>query len=135
MITYHRRALKALAFLFRPYNDIDVYVEDKVIRNVYEVILTRLLANRARVTRIFSLGGRTEVIEAARRAATGGNRCELYLIDGDLDLLKGVSAPEITGLYRLNVYCAENLVLCPDACVEVAYEVLADTSKQALAVR
>ena len=54
MIADSRRAIVVLAYLFRPYNDIDVYVEDETCRNMYVLLINRILEGRARVVQYFS---------------------------------------------------------------------------------
>src|SRR5579859_6472680 len=126
MIEYPKKALRALAFLFRPYNDVDVYVEDEKCRNLYETLLQRMLGDQARIERVIQLGGRDEVIKTCSQDQQAGGRCRLYIIDGDFEFVLGMSAPQLKYLYRLQVYCSENLVFSELAAIEVAYESLPD---------
>jgi hypothetical protein len=111
-----------LAHFFRPFNDIDVFVEDTSSRNFYELILNRILEGKAKVSRVFQLGGKDQVIEMCGRDQEDDGRARLYVIDGDLELLLGVDTPVLRYLYRLNVYSCENLVLCIDAVHQLCYE-------------
>ncbi len=129
MRSYSTRALRALAFLFRPYNDIDVYVEDTACRNVYQVLIERMLKGRARVLRVFQLGGRSNVIEECQRQQGTFTRPSLFLVDADLHLLTGAPAPRLERLYQLKVYCSENLVFCGAAATEIAFESLSNTRR------
>jgi hypothetical protein len=122
MLFYSSRALKALTYFFRPYNDIDVYIEDSLCRNMYETIINRILERRAKVTRIFQLGGRQAVLDECRSQQRQYRRNSLFIIDGDYDILLDTAAPRLEGLYRLGVYCAENLLLCETAATELAYD-------------
>ncbi len=135
MISYPRRALSALAFLFRPFNDLDVFVEDTASRNLYEVLLNRVLGEQASVSRVFQLGGREEVIEACRDDQAIRDRKRIYIIDGDYDILTGQEQPNLKHLYRLSVYCSENLVVSDQSLIEVAYECNPNESKEALRER
>jgi hypothetical protein len=129
MIRYPKRAIVGLAYLFRPYNDIDIYVEDTTCRNMYEVLINRMLDGRAKVVRIFQLGGRREVIDACKKNQGNSNRPRLYVIDGDFAILLGKEAPKLRHLYQLRVYCSENLVFTETAALEVAFESLTNTPR------
>ena len=131
MIRYSSGALRALGYLFRPFNDIDIYVEDTTCHNMYEVLINRMLGERAKVERIIQLGGREEVIAACKRDQYGSRR-RLYIIDGDFNAFFGVKAPSLDHLYRLSVYCSENLIVSETAVYEVAYECLANVPKNEL---
>ena len=131
MLRYPAKARRALAFLFRRFNDIDIYVEDTVSRNMYEVLLQRILEGRAKVNRIFQVGNKTQVIDACT-ADQNDPRPRLYLIDGDLDLILGNPAPALNRLYSLQVYSAENLLWSEAATNEIAFECLTNESRSAV---
>jgi hypothetical protein len=129
MIGYSSAAKRALAHFFRPFNDLDVFVEDTSRRNLYETLINRILEGKAKVSRVFQIGGRNQVLDACKQDQNNNDRrCRIYLIDGDLDLLLGREAPNLSFLYRLSVYSSENLVLCMNAVHQVAYECLANQS-------
>ncbi len=130
MIHYSKKAIAGLAYLFRPYNDIDVYIEDTTCRNMFEVLLNRMFDGQAKVIRIFQLGGRNEVIETCKNNQSGTDRPRLYIIDGDFDAILGKEPPRLRYLYRLSVYCSENLVFTEAATLEVAFESLTNTSRE-----
>ncbi|HEX6037917.1 DUF4435 domain-containing protein [Longimicrobium sp.] len=123
------RARKAVAFLFRSYNDIDVYVEDGASRNMYEVLLSRMLQGNARVTRVIQLGGRDRVLAECAADQLPSERRRLYIIDGDLDLLTQTPPVNLKYLYRLGVYTSENLVVSAGAVVEIGYECLSNSPR------
>ncbi len=129
MTNYSKRAIPGLAYLFRPYNDIDVYVEDTTCRNMFELLLERMLDGQAKVTRIFQLGGRNEVIKSCKYNQSGTGRRRLYIIDGDFDAVLGEEPPKLRYLCRLSVYCSENLVFTETAALEVAFETLTNKSR------
>ncbi len=126
--SYSQKAFKALTYLFSPYNDIEIYVEDDLNRNMYEILIERILEGKAKVKRIFPLSGRHEVIKACI-ADQIGSRKRLYIIDGDIDLLIGREKPELRYLYRLGVYTSENLLLSEIAAVEVSRDNLPNADK------
>lgn len=130
MISYPRKAIAALAYLFRPYNDIDVYVEDTTCRNLYQILLDRMLNGQAKVSRVFQLGGRTEVLKACTQDQGGESRPRLYIIDGDFDALLGNDVSDMSHLYQLRAYCSENLVITSNAIREVTVECLPNVSRE-----
>ena len=129
MIQYSIKALRALPHFFKHYNDIDVYVEDTVTRNFYEVLFNRILDGKAKVTKVFQMGGRAQVIAECRRQQSQLQRATIFVIDGDFELVSGDPAPALDNLYRLSVYCSENLLLCDNAVTELAYETLSNMPK------
>lgn len=110
MISYSTQARRAIARLYRPYNDFDVFVEDSTLLGVYERIINRTLKGKGSVSRVIPLGPRSEVIAAAEGASQSTGRAELYIVDGDLDLMSRWRNKRIDNLHRLKVYSIENLV-------------------------
>ncbi len=110
MILYSPESRKAYARLFRAYNDIDVYVEDRNIVGIYEKLINRSLAGKARVQRVIPLGPRSVVIASARSDNRNDKRPRLYIVDGDLDLTARSRQENIPTLYRLRAYSVENLL-------------------------
>jgi hypothetical protein len=94
-----------------PYNDIDVFVEDKTYVGVYEKLINRALAGRARVQKVIPLGPRKDVLDAAMNDNVARGRPRLYIVDGDLDLIAHFRQRRARHLYRLRVYSLENLLL------------------------
>jgi len=135
MISYSQRAISALVYLFRPFNDLDVFVEDEASRNLYEVLINRILERRATVSRVFQLGPRQAVIHACEADQSPRDRKRIYIIDGDYEILDGVPHPRLKHLCRLSVYSSENLVISPEALLEVAYECNPNEGRDALSNR
>lgn len=114
MIKWPQRARAAIRKLFEPLQDIDVYVEDTNDEVFYRALLNGVAAGKIRIARVFGLGGRPAVIEAAGRHDFSRRRA-LFLIDGDLDWVRGVPPPAVIGLHQHEAYCVENLLLCEKA--------------------
>jgi len=133
MISYHPKAKRGYAYLYRPYNDIDVFIEDTTCRNTYEILLNRILDGKARITRVIELGGRGEVLQACQANQVHDDRRSIYIIDADFDLLLDVPAPEIDRLYRLQAFNLENLLIDEAAIIEVAVECMPNTEKASVA--
>jgi len=114
MIQWPQRARAAIRKLFEPLQDIDVYVEDANDEVFYRMLLKKVSGGRVRVARVFALGGRTAVIDAAAQHDFSRRRA-LFLIDGDLNWVRGVPPPNVIGLHQHDAYCVENLLLCEKA--------------------
>lgn len=110
MIKYGLKSRRAYAHLMSGYNDIDVYVEDSTYVGVYEKIINRALRGKSKVERVIPLGPRETVLSEAMNDNGPGGRPRLYVVDGDLDLIAFKRRVSAKRLYRLNVYCLENLV-------------------------
>jgi hypothetical protein len=122
VIAYSPDAEPARAYLLKAYNDIDVFVEDAACQNMYIRLLNRILAGRARISQVFPLGGRDNVLKNCSEDQAARARRRLYIIDGDQDLILGRPAPRLRHFYRLSVYCSENLLLSEHAFVTLATE-------------
>jgi hypothetical protein len=118
----------------RPYNDIDVYVEDRIYKGVYERLINNVLRGRGRVSHVIPLGPSEIVIAEAKKDTETGGRPRLYVVDGDLDLIAFYRKKTHLRLYRLSVYSLENLLL-EEKAVEsyVKFALPGMTSNEALA--
>lgn len=123
-LQWSQSARRAMSIFYTKWNDIDVFIEDTAAHaeSLYAVIINRLLDGKAHVKKVFPLGGRAKVVEACRQDTSPDGRPRIYLIDGDLDLLAGVSEPEVPRLFQHRVYAIENYLLCEDALVELLHE-------------
>lgn len=114
MIQWPQRAKAAIKKLFEPIQDIDVYVEDTNDEVFYRTLLNKVSDGKVCIARVFALGGRSAVIEAATQHDFSQRRA-LFLIDGDLNWVRGSPPPNVVGLHQHNAYCVENLLLCKKA--------------------
>jgi hypothetical protein len=128
MIQYDPRTGRARARLLANYNDLDVFVEDVATQNVYVRLVNRILGRRGRITSVIALGGRASVLSACRADQSPRGRPRLYIIDGDLDIVWGAPRPRLRYLYRLGVYCCENLVATEQAAGCIGEEALSSTT-------
>lgn len=122
MISYNARAARALAFLKRAYNDVEIFVEDTTSLNMWTKLLRAMLPDHLRLTSINMLGGRENVIKACQLDQASDGRQKLYIIDGDLDYLCGRRKRPLKFLYRLRAYCVENLLISKHSLVEIAFD-------------
>ncbi|WOB78740.1 DUF4435 domain-containing protein [Brevundimonas nasdae] len=111
MPKYSARTARALSYLKRTVNDVDIYVEDTGSRNMWVRLLTQLLPAGVRLRSINMLGGRRAVEDACAADQANDGRRKLFIIDGDFDHLKGKAKPKLKFLYRLRAYCVENILL------------------------
>jgi hypothetical protein len=119
--TWSRKTRDAIAYLFRPLQDLDIYVEDTNDTVFYTELFRRIAPQGLTVARVFEAGGRTEVIAKARKHDFSARRA-LFLIDGDFEWVRGEPAPFPHRVYRLDAYCIENLLLHEDAAARVLIE-------------
>src|SRR5579871_1068884 len=119
MIAYSPESMRAFAALYRPYNDIDIYVEDRSLVGLYERLFARLLRGVAKITSVTPLGSRDMVVAEARRLKDDHSRRRFFLIDGDFCWVLGPS-PRARSLYVLKCYSIENLAFERDAVVTTA---------------
>jgi len=119
MVRYSPRAARALAFLKRPYNDIDVFVEDTGNHSMWLVLLRRILPSHIRLSSVNLLGGRLAVVGACRLDQLHSTRSRIYIIDADFDLLLGRPKPRLKHLYRIPAYCIENILLNEKSIIHV----------------
>ncbi|MGK9339609.1 DUF4435 domain-containing protein [Sinorhizobium meliloti] len=110
MINYSARAAKALGYLKRKYNDIEVYVEDTSSPNMWIRLLESILPSGTKLRSVNLLAGRRRVIEACRLDQKDDGRRKLYITDGDFDYLLGKGKPRLKFLHRMPCYCVENLL-------------------------
>lgn len=118
------QAISASAVLFEEFNDIDIYVEDsaKAHEKIFVQLFSRLFMGEFSISKVFSLSGKQPVIDACLEAQGSFSRPSLYIIDGDLNLLRGDPSLNLAGLYRLPVYCMENILIDERAVLEVLNE-------------
>jgi hypothetical protein len=121
VLTWPTRAFEAVVLLFRPTQDVDVYVEDAHSEGFYTELLRRLAPRRVRLQRVFPLCGRANVLARAE-LHDHSLRPALFLIDGDFEWVRGEPAPAVRGVLRLSAYCIENLLIDEPALVRIVAE-------------
>ena len=111
-----------IGYFYITLQDINIYVEDtaKGSEAIYKALISNIFPEK-KVRDIISLGGRSEVIEACK--IKKNNLKELYLIDGDLNLLYE-PIMKINGLFNSSVYCIENYMVDETALSVVLEETL-----------
>ncbi|CDX55922.1 conserved hypothetical protein [Mesorhizobium plurifarium] len=122
MVRYSEKAAKALGYLKKKYNSIEVYVEDTASQAVWMRILKSILPAHTKIRSVNMLGGRESVTKACRLDQKQDGRRKLYIIDGDLDFVRGLRKENLRFLYRLRAYCVENLLLAEESLTEIALD-------------
>lgn len=130
MLKWPDRAKSAIRKLFEPLQEIDVYVEDKNDEAFYRCLLNSASNGEVMVARVFALGGRQPVIDAAI-AHDQRLRRALFIIDGDMPWIKGEAVPAVIGLHCHDAYCIENLILCEKALSLLVSQEIAVTEDEA----
>lgn len=98
-------------------NSVNIFVEDDGKEYEYEIVLERLLGEKADVFAIFPLGGKISVIQRCRNSGLcdSNGTPNIFLVDGDFDILWGdqVNAPNLIYLDRYNIesyFCSKEAV-------------------------
>jgi len=117
---YPERALTSKAVLYRPLQDIDIFVEDEGSEVFYNALLERLVGDRARISCVIPLRGRLNVLKRAGDYAD--RRPALFLIDGDLEWVAGLPQPSLPHLFVHPCYCVENYLFCERAMIQISVE-------------
>lgn len=107
MVRFSSQSMRAYAALWKPYNDIDIYVEDSSLRGLYERMFNRMLAGTAKISSIVPLANRDAVIAEALRLKDDNTRKRFFLIDGDFYWSVG-KRRRVRNLYTLPCYSIEN---------------------------
>ncbi|NSX08534.1 DUF4435 domain-containing protein [Pseudomonas lini] len=103
-------ALESVGLLYRPLQDLEVYVEDKDSEVFYLELLGRLIPSGKRIKKIIPLNGRGNVVDLCKRYNDPSPA--LFLIDGDLDLTLKIREIGLKNLFQLKSYCIENYLFC-----------------------
>jgi hypothetical protein len=111
VVRYPIRAVVALGYLKRPYNQVEIYVEDTTCHNMHLLVFRRLLGDQVKLRSINQVGDRSRVIAACRADQVNDGRKRLYVIDGDFDILLEKRKPRLKYLYRLRAYDIENILM------------------------
>jgi|GEM_PF-699852 len=116
-------AKSAKSIFFEDFNDIDLYIEDTTVgySKLFSIMFSRLFEGIYRIERVFPVGDRDSVISQHKQHENNG-RPSLYIIDGDLYILTGNDAANQPGLFKLPVYCIENILCDHEAIIDVLDE-------------
>lgn len=116
-------AKSAKSVFFEDVNDIDVYIEDTALgyTKLFSIILSRLFEGEYRVEKVFPVGDRSSVVKQHNNHINIG-RPSIYIIDGDLYILAGNDIGSGPGLFKLPMYCIENILCDHEAIVDVLDE-------------
>jgi hypothetical protein len=130
MITWPKRAAKAIQKLFESLQDLDIYIEDTNDEVFYRALIRAASGDKIKVERVISLGGRKEVLSEAKKHDHKKRRA-LFIVDGDLDFTKGRKAIPIIAVHCHEAYCIENLLLCQNAIATIISQELNITEQEA----
>lgn len=117
-------AKSAKSVFFQDINDIDIFVEDTAsgYEKLLATIFSRTLHKKYRVKKVFPLGSRKEVVKHYKEKIHIIKRPTLFIVDGDLFILKGDDISNERGLYRFPFYCFENLICQEQAILDILNE-------------
>lgn len=117
---WSEQARLSLGLFYRQLQEIEVYVEDEGDEAFYSELLYAATNQEIRVKKVIGLGGREKVV--ARCKSYSDEFPAIFIIDGDLELLYGEKESPIPKLFQHDIYCVENYIICPKACVEILIE-------------
>ncbi len=115
----------AASVFYEDLNDFDVYVEDTAdgYAKLFSILLGRALTSHVSVAKVFPLGERCKVLEAAERELKEEQkRKSVFIVDGDLFLLSGERGDLPRNTIRLPRYCIENFLIDGDAFIDLLDE-------------
>jgi hypothetical protein len=93
--------------LYGQFNDVNFYVEDEEQENFYHTTLNKLFPDIS-IDKIFPLGGKQNVIDAARLNQT--DKKKVYIVDKDFDDLLNIKQ-KLPNLFYLKQYSIENYLI------------------------
>lgn len=103
---------------YSEFNDINIYVEDINKEYEYETVFKRLLGDEYRISSIFCMGGKKEVIKAFEENKKQNiNDWNFYIVDGDFDryIFPEKMIKDSHFIY-LDTYNIENYYIDEEAC-------------------
>lgn len=103
---------------YSEFNDINIYVEDINKEYEYETVFKRLLGDEYRISSIFCMGGKKEVIKAFEENKKQNiNDLNFYIVDGDFDryIFPEKMIKDSHFIY-LDTYNIENYYIDEEAC-------------------
>ncbi|MCX8892242.1 DUF4435 domain-containing protein [Vibrio parahaemolyticus] len=111
--TRGEKAKFARAILTIDFNEIDIYIEDtkQGYKKLYVHLLSRLLDGSYAISDVHPIGPRSLVIQKCIDKTGKLNRPSLFIVDGDLFLLRGEEKALPAGVFRLPRYSIENILL------------------------
>lgn len=127
---YSIKDKKAASFLKRYYNDIEVFVEDKKCSNMWVNLINATLQDIAEIDSVTQLGDKLTVIKECKND-DDFSYPKIYIIDGDFDFIFNLKIKN-KRLFRLNVYCVENLLFSENALLELIFQLDSNKPKRTL---
>ncbi|MDW6016758.1 DUF4435 domain-containing protein [Vibrio plantisponsor] len=118
--TRNEKAKFARSILTIDFNEIDIYIEDtkKGYQKLYIQLLSRLFKDQYKISDVHPIGPRALVIKKCNEKKDKLTRPSLFIVDGDLFLLKGEEKPLPKEVFRLPRYSIENIILDEDSIID-----------------
>lgn len=126
--------MAALDVFYQEFNDVAFYVEDADQENLYHTILSKHFPD-VRISRIFPLGGKSNVLAHARDKSNKlSSTKRVYILDKDFDDLLKKKA-RLKNTFYLDRFCIENHLIDLDAIVELVVESTPKTKRTEIEAR
>lgn len=121
LIYSNEAAINRIEF-YQGYNDVNFFVEDKEKEYEYETILNRLLEGKFRISSVFALGGKKDVIKRFYECGEISNGIKnIYIVDGDFDRYTYPDEMINTSCFiYLKAYNIESYFIDENACYQFA---------------
>lgn len=100
---------------YRRLQDIDIFVEDESLQELYDTLIKRLevFDGECRFLRVFPLHGKASVFDKAKELDTTRKRA--FIVDGDFDFLLISNPLNDPRIFMHPCYCIENYFFCKEA--------------------
>lgn len=132
MLNYSLSTLSTRVMMMQRFNDIDVYIEDKINHNMHKKILNACLPDGLKFSSVFPCGNREGVIAEALNHVGNKSRLKIFVCDGDLYLQCGEKLDIPKNVLVLNRYCTENFIVNLDSILMMAFECEPDKTLEEL---
>jgi hypothetical protein len=120
--SYKSDYISSVGVLYRPLQDVEIYVEDHDSEVFYTQLFGRLLGTDIRIKKIIPMGGRTCVLTGVENHDNSFPK--VFVIDGDLYWVSQTFDSSEQRLFQYNFYCVENALFCKNAALTIVQETL-----------
>lgn len=124
--SYKSNYKSSVGVLYRPLQDIEIYVEDHDSEVFYNELFSRLLSKTVRIKKIIPLGCRTEIIKAVKTYDYSYPR--IFISDADLYWVSNTFQNTYDRLFQYEFYCIENVLFCQQAAATIIQESIGNIS-------
>jgi hypothetical protein len=120
MIKHSEKALENIDIFYADMNSIDIYVEDtdQGANKFYKLLFSRVFNKTHIIKKVFTLGGKKNVLKKHEDLKSDKSQKRLFVIDGDIDLFHNKNLTLNNQLLTLDKYCIENYLVDEEAIID-----------------